>query len=65
MSTSHSLSTSTSPHMRVLAAQPAIDVRGVQKHLGGRAVLRGIDLQVLPGRTLAVVGPNGAGKTTL
>jgi heme exporter protein A len=65
MSTSHSLSTSTSPHTRVLATLPAIDVRGVQKHLGGRAVLRGIDLQVLPGRTLAVVGPNGAGKTTL
>ena len=65
MSTSHSLSTATNPHMRVLATRPAIDVRGVQKHLGGRAVLRGIDLQVLPGRTLAIVGPNGAGKTTL
>src|SRR5437763_5486463 len=51
--------------MRVLATRPAIDVRGVQKHLGGRAVLRGIDLQVLPGRTLAIVGPNGAGKSTL
>src|SRR5918912_121715 len=65
MSTSHSLSTSTSPHTRVLATLPAIEARGVQKHLGGRAVLRGIDLQVLPGRTLAVVGPNGAGKSTL
>jgi Cu-processing system ATP-binding protein len=28
-------------------------------------VLRGIDLEVLPGRITAIVGPNAAGKTTL
>lgn len=32
---------------------------------GGRALLSGIDLAVLPGDFLAVVGPNGGGKTTL
>jgi ABC-type multidrug transport system fused ATPase/permease subunit len=32
---------------------------------GGAPVLRGVDLDVEPGRTVAVVGPTGSGKTTL
>jgi ATP-binding cassette subfamily B protein len=31
----------------------------------GRDILKGIDLDVRPGTTLAVVGPSGAGKSTL
>jgi ATP-binding cassette subfamily B protein len=32
---------------------------------GGREVLRGLDLRIEAGRSLAIVGLNGAGKTTL
>jgi ATP-binding cassette subfamily B protein/subfamily B ATP-binding cassette protein MsbA len=31
----------------------------------GRAVLKGVSLEILPGQTLAIVGGTGAGKTTL
>jgi iron complex transport system ATP-binding protein len=33
--------------------------------LGGRGVLRDIDLEARPGEVLALLGPNGAGKSTL
>lgn len=41
-----------------------IAVRGLRKSFGALEVLRGIDLDVEPGRVTAVVGPNAAGKTT-
>ncbi|WP_428569126.1 MAG: heme ABC exporter ATP-binding protein CcmA [Solidesulfovibrio sp. DCME] len=37
----------------------------VSRFFGERAVLRGIDLDIEPGRVVLVVGPNGAGKSTL
>ena len=43
----------------------AIRARGVSCHLGGREVVSAVDLDVSPGRVLALVGPNGAGKSTL
>jgi ABC-2 type transport system ATP-binding protein len=42
----------------------AIDVRGLSKHYGHRAVVDGIDLQVGAGRICGFLGPNGSGKTT-
>jgi heme exporter protein A len=42
-----------------------IEVRGLTKNFGPQAALRGIDLDVRRGESLAVVGPKGAGKTTL
>ena len=42
----------------------AIDVRGLTKRYGGRAVVDGVDLQVATGRICGFLGPNGSGKTT-
>jgi ABC-2 type transport system ATP-binding protein len=48
----------------VIAAAPAIVVRGLRKHYAGRAVVDGLDLEVASGSITALLGPNGAGKTT-
>jgi Cu-processing system ATP-binding protein len=42
-----------------------IRVRGLHKRFGNQVVLKGVDLDLTPGRVTAVIGPNGAGKTTL
>jgi polar amino acid transport system ATP-binding protein len=44
---------------------PLLAVRGLSKQYGERAVLRAIDLDVMPQETLVVIGPSGSGKTTL
>lgn len=42
----------------------AIEARQVRNSYGGRAVLRGVDLDVAVGEVFCLLGPNGAGKTT-
>lgn len=42
----------------------AIDVRGLTKRYGGRAVVDDVSLRVAPGRICGFLGPNGSGKTT-
>ncbi len=42
-----------------------IEASGITVSLGGRRVLRDVDIALEAGETLGLIGPNGAGKSTL
>ena len=46
------------------AADIAIEVEGLTKRFGGRAVVRNLSLKVKRGTIYGFLGPNGSGKTT-
>ncbi|HEY1097558.1 MAG TPA: ATP-binding cassette domain-containing protein, partial [Myxococcota bacterium] len=43
----------------------AIELHGVTKRFGPRAVLDDVDLVIARGRTTVLLGPSGTGKSTL
>jgi len=44
---------------------PVLKIENLWAGYSGKAVIRNIDLEISPGRLVALIGPNGAGKTTL
>lgn len=48
-----------------MSGQPILELRGLAKRYGAVDALRGVDLTVARGETLAICGDNGAGKSTL
>jgi branched-chain amino acid transport system ATP-binding protein len=44
---------------------PILSLRGVRKSFGEIEIIRGVDIDIMPGERHAVIGPNGAGKSTL
>ncbi|MFD9108519.1 ABC transporter ATP-binding protein [Streptomyces bottropensis] len=47
-----------------VASGSLAEITGLRIEVGGRAIVDGVDLRVLPGRITALVGASGSGKTT-
>src|SRR5881409_4515953 len=56
---------STKPHPVPGNSSPMIEVRSLTKKIGQQEILRGVDLEVRTGETLAIIGRSGGGKSVL
>src|SRR6266576_6510934 len=56
---------STKPHPAPGNSSPMIKVRSLTKKIGRQEILRGVDLEVRTGETLAIIGRSGGGKSVL
>ena len=46
-------------------SKPLIEIKDLSAAIGGKQILKGINLTVCPGEVHAIMGPNGSGKSTL
>src|SRR5437867_1247677 len=56
---------SIKPPLASSRSSPMIAVRALTKKIGQQEILRGIDLEVATGETLAIIGRSGGGKSVL
>src|SRR6266511_3617266 len=55
----------TQPHLVSDNSSPMIAVRSLRKKIGQQEILRGVDLKISSGETLAIIGRSGGGKSVL
>src|SRR5216117_3670119 len=60
-----SLKPSIKPRLVASKSSPMIAVRALTKKIGQQQILRGVDLEVRTGETLAIIGRSGGGKSVL
>jgi ABC-type sugar transport system ATPase subunit len=56
---------SIKPRLVSSESSPMIAVRALAKKIGQQEILRGVDLEVATGETLAIIGRSGGGKSVL